>query len=198
MLLIVLCLLLPRRKKGDDRKQVGEMASRHPSTARFGDPQALIAEHKRFLALKLTKKEESSSSSKEEENQFAPSPHVDKVWHLHLVFPEQYQQDLLAFTKEIKVKPFIVPHFPILSEKCETPVFMVHSCLHRPMRLVTFTLDPLLGHEFRRKFRMPKSIRQMQVALVGLVHVPYRRLRYIRINVFVFVLSIRIALFKVE
>jgi len=64
----------------------------------------------RFLALKIIKKDESSE-------QFAPSPEVDKVWHLHLIFPEQYQQDVLAYAKEFKGKEFVVPHCPFLNEE---------------------------------------------------------------------------------
>jgi len=88
-------------------------------TAEQFDIKAAIVEYKRFLALKIIHKDDTSKK-------FAPSPDVDKIWHLHLVFPEQYQQDVLAFAKELKVKPrrgssdkrpLIIPHCPFLMEE---------------------------------------------------------------------------------
>ena len=57
------------------------MAEKHPSMANL-DVQSAITEYRRYLALKLMEKDSTSE-------EFAPSPDVDKVWHLHLSYPEQ-------------------------------------------------------------------------------------------------------------
>ena len=57
------------------------IAETHPMMAGL-DVDSALTEYKRYLALKLIEKDSTSE-------EFAPSPDVDKVWHLHLVNPEQ-------------------------------------------------------------------------------------------------------------
>jgi hypothetical protein len=109
--------LAPAKKKPDwDR--LAARAENHPPLQQF-NVQSALTEYKRFLALKITKKDQTSE-------QFAPSPDVDKEWHLHLSFPEEYQQDVLAFAKVLKVassggdKPLVIPHCPFLMEESKS------------------------------------------------------------------------------
>lgn len=103
------------------------LVNKHPSTRKFTDKKGLIVEYRRFLALKLLKlkrnktidedKQDGGDDDDEDGCDFVPSLKVDSIWHIHLVFPEQYQQDILAYAKQLKVDPFIVTHSPILGEK---------------------------------------------------------------------------------
>jgi hypothetical protein len=68
-----------------------------------------VAEYKRFIALKI-------SHADWDSKQFAPSPLVDKVWHIHLAFTEQYQYDIMAFSVQICGKAHLIQHCPFLSE----------------------------------------------------------------------------------
>ena len=75
----------------------------------LNDPTSAVAEYKRFIALKLSHDDWDSK-------QFAPSPQVDKIWHIHLAFTEHYQHDIMAFSVQICGKAHLVQHCPFLSE----------------------------------------------------------------------------------
>ena len=86
------------------------------------DVKSAMIEYKRYIAIKILKDDHNSEK-------FAPSPDVDKVWHLHMIFVEEYQQDCMAFAEELKntkssasnveqtreiTKPFGIQHCPFL------------------------------------------------------------------------------------
>ena len=104
---------LTLRRAKPNWRLLEEIAKKHPPLQEF-DIKAGLLEYRRFLALKILNKDKNSEL-------FAPSPNVDAFWHLHLCFPEQYQQDVLAFAKELKVRDpkMVIQHCPFLSNDSE-------------------------------------------------------------------------------
>lgn len=121
-------IVLEDETKTPDWDRLEGLVDRHPKTKRLKNRKGVVLEYRRFLALKLLKKIKASDDD-DEGLSYAPCVEVDKVWHLHLVFPELYQQDVLADAKELKVQPFVVPHCPLLGEKFSEASRGTHSVI---------------------------------------------------------------------